>query len=80
MTHWLASQWPSFVIAAGGYVTFRLAGDKKRSAWAIGLVMEVAWVAYAVWLRQYGFIVTSVLYAAAYWRNWRKWAPEKESA
>lgn len=73
MSHWLSHQWPSIGLSLWGFLVFWLAGNKRRSAWALGLCGQAFWLAYAIWLSQWGLIIGCGIYGTAYTRNWFKW-------
>lgn len=66
------SVWWSWALAAVGIVGMWLAGHGNPAGWAVGLLAQALWLAYALATRQYGFVVTAVAYALVYWRNWRR--------
>lgn len=66
----------SFVACAWGLVVLKLAGDNKRTGWALGVINELIWIAYAIWILhpiQWGLIVGSLLWTGMYLRNFHKW-------
>jgi hypothetical protein len=54
-----------------------LAGSGRRIAWGVGFVCEVLWTIYSVTTRQWGFLISVVLFTAVYVRNWRRWGKEE---
>lgn len=72
---WLAHQWPSLGLSVWGFFVFKLAGDKRRVAWAMGLLGQTFWLSYAIWLSQWGLLVGCGIYGSIYVRNWVKWRP-----
>lgn len=58
---------------------FKLVGDKKRLGWALGMLGEVFWLAYAIVFRQYGFVIGAFIYGGIYLRNYLKWRPTPQS-
>ncbi len=68
--------WWSWLLTAGGVFGIYLAGRKSLWGWAVGLGMQLLWVAYAVVTVQWGFIVSAFAYGAVYARNWYRWAHE----
>lgn len=53
-----------------------LVGRKKIEGWLIGLSCQGLWFFYALSTHQYGFIVSSVVFAVVYVINYRKWKAE----
>ena len=72
---WLARQWPSLALTLWGMGVFWLAGNKRRAAWALGMLGQLWWASYAIWLRQWGLLIGCAFYGATYARNWVKWRP-----
>ena len=72
----MTGQWWSWLLSAMGVAGIWLAGSRKRSGWAIGLVSEVVWIAYAVLTRQYGFILGALAYGFVQVRNWLAWSDD----
>ena len=66
----------SYLLTAAGVTGIWLAGRKSTWGWAIGLGAQVLWVAYAVATRQWGFIVSALVYGSVYARNWVRWTRE----
>lgn len=66
----------SWILTAGGVFGLWLAGRRNVWGWAVGLAMQVLWVAYAVATTQWGFIVSAVAYGTVYGRNWIRWRRE----
>lgn len=53
-----------------------LVGRKKIEGWLVGLSCQALWLFYALSTHQYGFIVSSVVFAVVYVINYRKWKAE----
>ncbi len=51
----------------------KLIGDKNIEGQYLGLVNQVLWVAFAVWVGSYPTIIASILYGMIYYRNILKW-------
>ena len=66
----------SYLLTAVGVTGIWLAGRKSTWGWAIGLGAQVLWVAYAVATRQWGFIISALVYGSVYARNWVRWTRE----
>lgn len=69
-------QLPSLFLGAWGVMIFWLAGNKSRKAWALGLLGQVWWASYALWLGEYGLLISAGLYGTVYVRNWLRWKPD----
>lgn len=66
----------SYLLTAVGVTGIWLAGRKSTWGWAIGLGAQVLWIAYAIATRQWGFIVSALVYGTVYARNWARWTRE----
>lgn len=71
--NWLLHQLPAFGVCLWGAIILKIAGDKKRLGWALGILGEAYWIVYAVWINQPGLIVGALVYAGMYVRNFLKW-------
>lgn len=71
--------WWSWILAAVGVTGMFLAGSNRKSGWAVGVGVQVLWLAYAVATRQWGFLVTAPLYGAVNARNWLRWSREESA-
>lgn len=69
--------WWSWLLTAGGGIVVYLIGQKKSSAWLLGIALQGLWIAYALATKQYGFIVSSVMYGSLYGRNYVAWCEKK---
>lgn len=77
----MISWWWSWLLMAVGVTGLFLAGKKRKVGWAIGIGVQLLWIAYAVVSKQWGFIVSALVYGAVNSINWRRWQrEEKESA
>ena len=70
---WAAHQLPALIVSAFTIWAFWLIGNKRRLGWLIGLISEVLWVGLAIWLTQWGLLISCVFFLFVYWRNWVKW-------
>lgn len=65
----------SFVLAAIGIFGLYIAGKQIWWGWAVGLGVQVLWIAFALTTGQYGFILSALAYGWVYGKNalaWRK--------
>ena len=66
-----ALQW---VLSAGTLVVMWLAGDKRTSAWVLGLIVQVLWTAWALMIEAYGLLPVTLGLFLVYGRNlWLSW-------
>lgn len=65
----------SYLLSVLGFATMWLAGNKRREAWLLGMCAQLAWLAFALAIHQYGLIFGTVVYFSVYLRNWRRWQP-----
>ena len=75
----MISQYWSWLLASGGLLMLWLAGSGRRSAWILGLCVQVLWLSYGIVTRQWGFVVSSLAYSAVIGRNLAKWHAPTES-
>lgn len=71
------SQYWSWLLSAVGITGVYLAGERRRIGWAIGVGVQILWIAYACSTRQWGFIVAALGYGAMNLRNFRAWKEPK---
>jgi hypothetical protein len=70
MTGWYWSP----LLAGFGVLGLLLAGRRNCWGWALGLVDEALWVAYAILTRQWAFCLSALAYGWVYGRNLRDWS------
>ena len=68
--------WWSWGLALAGIAGLLLAGNKKKSGWALGVLTQILWFTYAIATHQYGFILGASTYTYVYARNYYKWHKE----
>lgn len=68
----------SWVLTAIGLTGAWLVGRKRRAGFLVGVGNQVTWIAYALSTSQFGFLPASVLWAAVYFNNWRRWRREAQ--
>lgn len=66
------SQWWSWALTAAGITAMWLVGNPRtaRTGWIVGAAAQLLWLTYAVATRQWGFIVSALLYGGIYAWNW----------
>lgn len=70
----------SYALAAIGITGLFIAASRPRVGWWFNIVAQVAWLAYAVASRQWGFLLTVVAYGFVYVRLLRRaYAPPPAS-
>jgi hypothetical protein len=62
----------SYGLAAVGVTGLFVAATHPRIGWWLNIAAQVAWVAYAITTRQWGFLASAMAYAVAYIRLLRK--------
>jgi len=67
----------SWFLATLGIAGLVLAGNKNKVGWALGVLTQVFWIAYAIATKQYGFILGALAYSYVYGRNYLKWRREE---
>lgn len=66
----------SYGLALLGIGQIVLTGRKKRIGWLLGLATSGLWVAYAIIEHQYGFLLSSAVFATIHVRNWLAWGKD----
>lgn len=64
--------WSYGLAALSVYVTVLL-GERKTSAWLVGVAQQFLWITYALVTTQYGFIISAVIFTVINARNYVKW-------
>jgi hypothetical protein len=59
-----------------GVIGILLVGHKNWRGYLVGILTEIAWVAYSIDTKQWGFIFGSTIYISAYCLNISKWLDE----
>lgn len=62
----------SYALAAIGVTGLLIAAHRAKIGWWFNVVAQVAWLAYGLATRQWGFVVTAFAYAFAYGRLLRR--------
>ena len=66
----------SWLLVGLGALGMWLAGRRLAVGWAVAILNETLWIAYAIQTKQWGFIAGAVLYIVVFARNWRRWSRE----
>ena len=64
----------SFVLAAGGLVQLWLSGSKRRFGFVVGMLTSVGWFVYGLQSRQFGFLISAVVFFVVHVRNFVRWS------
>ena len=59
-------QW---ILSAGTLLVMWLAGEKRTSAWVLGLVVQVLWTVWALMIEAYGLLPVTLGLFVVYARN-----------
>lgn len=62
-----------WVLSVGGACGMYLAGRKSWYGWVLGLCLQPAWLLFAVIEREWGLVVSPLLYGSVYARNLIRW-------
>lgn len=76
----MVAWWWSWLLMAVGVTGLFLAGKKRKIGWMIGIGVQLLWIIYAIVSRQWGFIVSALVYGAVNTINWRRWHREEKEA
>lgn len=60
-------------LSAMGLAACWLLAEKRRSGWAVGLALNLAFTAYAAATAQWGLIVAELAYVVLNARGWHRW-------
>lgn len=71
--------WSYLLAVLSLFVTWQI-GRKKSWAWLVATGQQVLWLTYAVVTKQYGFIVTALVFAPLNVHNYVTWRREEVSA
>jgi len=52
---------------------FLLAGNKKKSAWAVGLLNQALWLVWIIEIGSWGLLPMNIALWVVYSRNYIKW-------
>lgn len=63
----------SYILMAVGVTGIYLAGKRNMYGWALGVLAQILWIAYALATHQYGFIISALVYGWVYVKNFINW-------
>ena len=66
--------WLPWLLSAITIYMTQLVGDKKASAWLVGLANQLLWVVYILATEAWGLIPLNIALWVAYTRNYIKWS------
>jgi len=66
-------QYFSYVLGAIACVVLWMLGNKNKTALLIGAGSQILWIIYSINLKQYGLIISAIVYFVVYIRNYIKW-------
>ena len=66
-------KYASYILGTISCIVLWMVGNKNRMAMVIGAVSQLLWIAYAIALKQYGLIISAVVYIIVYIRNYIAW-------
>lgn len=69
-----------FVTGVLTLVVMWLAGSRRTSAWVVGLVNQVLWIAFIVVFEAWGLLPLSIALIFIYGRNLLRWRREDQEA
>jgi hypothetical protein len=50
-----------------------LAGNRRRSAWVVGMISQAGWIGFMLLTSNYGFLMSIIGFTAVYVRNFVSW-------
>ena len=63
-----------YLLSAITIYSMFLAGDRKRSAWIVGLVNQLLWLIWIFASASYGLLPMNIALWFVYFRNLKKWS------
>lgn len=66
----------SYLLGVVGLVGFILAGRRVWWSWYVNLACQGLWFAYAIITSQFGFLISSIVYAFVFTQNSIKWTKD----
>ena len=62
-----------YILSAITIYMFLLAGNKKRSAWIVGLFNQALWLTWIIIIQAWGLLPMNIALWIVYTRNYWKW-------
>ena len=62
------------MLAGGGLVQLWLSGSKRRVGFVVGMVTSLGWFIYGLQSRQFGFLISAVVFFVVHVRNFVRWS------
>lgn len=62
-----------YILSAITIYMFLLAGNKKRSAWIVGLFNQALWLTWIIAIQAWGLLPMNIALWIVYSRNYWKW-------
>lgn len=76
----MVAWWWSWLLMLVGVTGLFLAGKKRKIGWVIGIGVQLLWIIYAIVSKQWGFIMSAIVYGAVNTINWRRWKREESES
>lgn len=64
----------SAALGATALLSTHLAGERRRSAWVVGMISQAGWLGFMFLVHNFGFLVSFIGFTFVYIRNHRKWS------
>lgn len=64
----------SAALGATALLSTHLAGERRRSAWVVGMISQAGWFGFMFVTSNFGFLVSFIGFSFVYIRNHRKWS------
>ena len=62
------------MLAGGGLLQLWLSGSKRRVGFVVGMATSLGWFCYGCQSRQFGFLVSAVVFFVVHVRNFVRWS------
>ena len=72
----MVSTYLPWVLSAITIYSMLLAGNKRRGAWAVGLVNQALWLVWIIVTSAWGLLPMNIALWFVYSRNYMKWRPD----